>query len=176
MNIEQKNQVVHRCTEVIRKAESLYNFKFGAVAISFKLKGRCAGRAIGRNLSTATPSFEIQLNLEALELDWNNMMDDTIPHEIAHLVCFKFPKLGNHHNRGWARVCIALGGDGSRTHSLKLTPGRKTRKFLYLADCGTEVTLSSVIHNKLQRGQQNFRILRATGGRIFKTGLLREVA
>jgi predicted SprT family Zn-dependent metalloprotease len=39
------------------------------------------------------------------------MLEDTVPHEIAHFVC-QVKGLGKNHDEGWRKVCRELGGNG----------------------------------------------------------------
>jgi len=116
-------------------------------AIRFDLRGNAAGQA-GKKGNALTLRF----NVEAIELDWNDMFNDTIPHEVAHLVTYQKPGLGKNHNRGWQRVAIALGSTGNRTHELKLTPGRTSVKYKYVLPSGKELMLGAIRHKRIQNG------------------------
>lgn len=92
--------------ECVDKAVGIFNLpEIRNVEISYDLKGQTAGYAIRRN-----NSFYLKFNKSALEIDFKDMSENTIPHEVAHIVCMANPKLGNGHNRGWKNVCVRLGG------------------------------------------------------------------
>lgn len=167
--IEEKTQ------DIINKAEELFNVDLGYVDIRFDIKGRIAGQARWTNVRgkgvvngiwigpTAT-NLILRYNQEAFVKDWDMMFNDTIPHEVAHLVCAVNPLLGNNHNSDWQAIDLALGGSGETYHKLQLTPGRATKRFIYTATCGTEANLSHVLHTRIQKGQ--VRMLRSTRGKI----------
>ena len=163
--------------ECLEDADRKYNTSLaGNVDIRFKLRGSCAARAgCKRNRITLEASdYYLNFNVEAMELDWKNMVADTIPHEVAHLVTYARPELGKNHNYGWRNVAISLGSTGERCHNLSLTPGRVTNKFKYKASCGTVVTVGATVHNRLQKGQH--RVISNTGGKLRKEHFIGQVA
>lgn len=153
--------------DVINLAQDIYDVDLGYVDIDMSLKGRIAGKAqwkYNRALQISH-SFMLRFNQEAFTKDWDMMFNDTIPHEVAHLVCAANPRIGDNHNEGWRRCCVRLGGSGETYHKLQLTPGRKTKRFIYTATCGTDIELSHVLHNKIQ-AKVHSRTVRATGGKV----------
>jgi len=113
------------------------------------LRGRAAGQACYNRESEVA---DIRLNLEAAKLDMRHMLEDTIPHEVAHIIAFH-NGTDRGHGRVWRSICIDLGGSGERCHSIGLTPARKVNRFKYITSNGGEVVLTSVRHNKLQCGK-----------------------
>ena len=166
MSADQIAQATKRINDVWKQACEMYNITHKIEDISFNLRGKSAGTAHARinRLTREAWDFRLRFNQEAFCLDWEGMMNDTIPHEVAHLVCYARPDLGNNHNSGWKRVTRSLGGSGDRCHRLKLTPARRTVTHWYRATCGTVVPVSSVMHGKIQRGST--RIIRRTKGLI----------
>lgn len=71
----------------------------------------CAGVLRGNR---DKPLVLVRLNKLAIEQNLSVMLDDVIPHEIAHIVCDFRPQHGHSHNHdeGWAEVCRRLGGTG----------------------------------------------------------------
>jgi len=149
-------------SRVLAQAEKLYGVKISPT-VSFNLRGRVAGWAgctLCRVTRTAS-NFRLRFNCELIEgKHFDDMVNNTVPHEIAHLVCYARPDLGSKHDAGWQRVCIALGGDGQRCHTYEVSP--KGGGFTYRATCGTVITVSRQIHNKIQQGQG--RVLKKTRG------------
>lgn len=149
---------------VLAQAEKLYGVKISPT-VSFNLRGRVAGWAgctLCRVTRTAS-NFRLRFNCELIEgKHFDDMVNNTVPHEIAHLVCYARPDLGSKHDAGWQRVCLALGGDGKRCHTYEVSP--KGGGFTYRATCGTVITVSRQIHNKIQMGQG--RVLKKTRGRV----------
>lgn len=132
--------------------------------VSFNLRGRAAGIASCRmcRITRRASDFKVRYNPHFIQGEhFQDMLDNTVPHEIAHLVTYMRPDLGHKHDAGWRRICLALGGNGLRCHAYDVPV---TNGFTYRASCGTLITVSKVIHNKIQMGQS--RRLKKTGGRI----------
>jgi predicted SprT family Zn-dependent metalloprotease len=156
------DQVLARCKEIIDLANRMFNLNMTPV-ISFNLRGATAGTAQWRTLNGKIVETKIRFNRDMIMGDgFNHIFNDTIPHEIAHLVCGYLPNLGNGHDRGWQNVCTRLGGKAQRCHTEAVSYAHGS--FVYVATCGTRVTVSKIIHNKIQRGQG--RSLRTTGGKV----------
>jgi hypothetical protein len=60
------------------------------------------------------PLVLVRINKSAIEQNLQAVLDDVIPHELAHIVCDFRPQHGHSHNHdaGWAKVCKRLGGTG----------------------------------------------------------------
>jgi SprT protein len=132
--------------------------------VSFNLRGRAAGIASCRmcRITHRASDFKVRYNPHFIQGEhFQDMLDNTVPHEIAHLVTYMRPDLGRKHDAGWRRICLALGGNGLRCHAYDVPV---TNGFTYRASCGTLITVSKVIHNKIQMGQS--RRLKKTGGRV----------
>ena len=149
---------------VLAQADKLYGVKISPT-VSFNLRGRVAGWAgctLCRVTRTAS-NFRLRFNCELIEgKHFDDIVNNTVPHEVAHLVCYARPDLGSKHDAGWQRVCLALGGDGKRCHTYEVSP--RGGGFTYRATCGTVITVSRQIHNKIQMGQG--RVLKKTRGRV----------
>lgn len=172
-----KNQIETKIKEVIALAERLYGFDitFEELNITYHAKGKAAGYAWYKGFQGAR-QYGLKFSSEAASINMADMLEDTIPHEVAHLVNFALPHTGKDHNQGWKRVCIALGGTGERCYDgskMVLTPAKISRKWLYKASCGTEVELSTKMHNQIQRGST--RSLRRTGGQIASIHLVGQI-
>jgi SprT protein len=155
----------NKTREVLARAKELYGVDINPT-ISFNLRGRVAGWA-GCKLCrlTATRNYTLRYNRGLIDGNhFDDMMNETVPHEVAHLVCYARPELGRKHDGGWRRVCLALGGNGNTRHDYDVTYAHGG--YTYRATCGTEVTVSKIIHGRIQAGQS--RTLRRTGGRLDK--------
>ena len=166
MSKEQENQINNKLNEVLALAKQLYGFTPRNLTIKYKSKGIAAGSA---SFNHRTDKMGLMFSLEALEKDPNELLNETIPHEVAHLVCYNDRSLGRHHDFGWRQVCRKLGGNAERCHTVRLTPGRIFKKFLYVSTCGTELEVSSVVHNRIQKGSRNYK-LRSTNGKLLASG------
>lgn len=123
------------------------------VNVRCDVKGRVAGWAIKKSATR----YEMRFNREAIEKYTDKMVKDTVPHEIAHIVCYVKPSLGSSHDAGWKAVCRALGGDDSRTHHMKLTPGKAVNKHIYMVD-GLKVQVGPKVHKAIQTGARSYHV------------------
>ena len=143
-------QVRAKCADVVAKAKALYGVDLNKVAISFDLKGRVAGWAQHRY-----GSYKVRFNHDMITRGdaeaLRGMIEDTVPHELAHIVCYMRRELGKNHDHGWVRVCIALGGTGKRTHDTEVVYG-KGITYEYVTDRGCKVRMGERHHNAVLRG------------------------
>jgi predicted SprT family Zn-dependent metalloprotease len=164
--------------ECIQKARTKYGVTLADVDVRFDIRGhRIAGQA-GHRYGT----FFLRFHPVACEQHLQEMLDEVVPHEVAHLVCYEKPLLGRKHNWGWKNVCIGLGGTGSRTHTLnlggpsmqdKLEAHKSRRPFIYLDSKGTERPVTSQLHKSIQFKGKAY-IYRDNKGRIDRTCFLRD--
>ena len=142
------------------------------VRIRYDIKGQCAGQAIERN-----GVYQLRFNPEAI-LNYNeDMTKDTIPHEVAHLVCFARPDLGKDHDFGWKRVCRQLGGDDSRTHDMTLTKAKHKTIWRYEYNVDGEVVMVGPKHHKhIQQSIASKIVSRKSGKRILRSHFVRAFA
>lgn len=164
--------------ECIQKARTKYGVTLADVDVRFDIRGhRIAGQA-GHRYGT----FFLRFHPVACEQHLQEMLDEVVPHEVAHLVCYESPMLGRKHNWGWKNVCIALGGTGSRTHTLNLggpTQSERLQKhldrrpFVYRDSQGTERKVTSQCHKAMQLKGKVY-IYRDNRGRIDRSCFLRD--
>jgi predicted SprT family Zn-dependent metalloprotease len=110
-------------------------------------------------LTRKATQFSLRFNCELIQGEhFDDMMSNTVPHEVAHLVCYARPELGRKHDAGWKRVCVALGGNGKRTHNYDVVV---RGRFDYITDKGNKVSVTKKYHNYVQMG----------GSLTFKKGL-----
>lgn len=144
--------MTERTQEVLKKAEALYGVKINPT-IAYDLRGRVAGFASCKYcaITRQAKDFSLRYNRDIIQGDhFDDMMNLTVPHEVAHLIGFSKPELGaKGHNMAWKRICIALGGDGKRTHSYDVVvKGR----WDYITDRGNKVSVTKKYHAYVQAG------------------------
>lgn len=149
-----------KAQEVFTAATEQYYITFGDVNIDFNMRGRVAGRA---------NKYRLCFNVEIAILNFEVFCNEVVPHEIAHVVCRRHPNLGHGHNHGWQRVCLSLGGSGSTKHDMECNYAHGS--FLYRSTGGKEVDVSTVRHNRIQRGTE-YRVRGV--GRINADGWIRS--
>ena len=143
-----QQQIVDKCKAIFAKATELYGLNFDNVGIRFDLKGRAAGMACRRG-----GHMYMRFNRDMLTRDaFDHVINDTVPHEIAHIICFMNPQLGRNHDSGWTRVCRTLGGNGERCHSEEVVFGKGTT-YEYITDRGHTVRMSDKHHAMVQAGR-----------------------
>ena len=118
------------------------------VQIRMDIRGyRCAGQAIKKGFQ-----FSLRFHPDAIEKHYDDMVANTIPHEVAHTVCQMLPRLGKNHDAGWKRVCRALGGDDSRTHDMTFGEKPQRTQHWYKTSTGHLLDVGPQRHRKLQSG------------------------
>jgi predicted SprT family Zn-dependent metalloprotease len=157
-------QVIKKCHEVMDKANSLYGIDLKSkVDIRFDLTGSYAGFA-GINKGQIYLRFNVDM---LVGKSFNFILNDTVPHEIAHLMCFINPKLGGNHDRGWKSVCINLGGNGQRCHTEPVLASKTQTKFVYTSTNGLKVPVTAKVHDRIQLNSEVYIVNK--GGRLDKT-------
>lgn len=146
------------------------------ISVNCDLRGRAAGKVEVVRHRQQLQSARLRLNLEAARLDWRQMVDETIPHEVAHLVVMSLPRQFDQqpHGHDWQQVCRALGGQGAVRHQLPLARARQPRLWHYRDSHGVGHHLTSIRHHRLQRGQR-YQVL-ASGAWLDASGLVGPVA
>lgn len=99
----------------------------------------------------------VYLNLPLMERNESNFLNDTIPHEVAHLVAnaIKAQKriVEGAHGKTWKRVMSQVYGlNPTRCHQYDTSGvGRNVKKYRYVCSC-QKFSLGSTRHNKIQNG------------------------
>jgi predicted SprT family Zn-dependent metalloprotease len=167
-------QLITEATQkCLNKAQELYGVDLSGVRILFNLNGRAMGQArykINR-ITREASDLQLRFNLRMCAEDMNDAIMDTVPHEVAHIVCAVNPRLGANHNPGWRNVCLQLGGTGKTYHDQEVIYA-KGKTYAYTASCGKLVNLSEQRHKKVQRGA-TLRL--KSGGTISKASVYRVV-
>jgi SprT protein len=153
---QQIEQIKAKVQQCIRQAEQKFGITMPQVDVRFDLKGRAAGMA-GMIRRMSGNQFYLRFNIQHIQLGgktYDHILNDTVPHEVAHTVCQAFPSLGKNHDAGWKRVCVALGGNGLRCYSEEDAPEAvaQQRPWVYITTTGHEVRVTKVIHSKIQQG------------------------
>jgi SprT protein len=150
---QQQQQIRDRVAQCIALAEQKFGISMPTVDVRFDLRGRAAGMACMRG-----NQFFLRFNVNHMKLGgktWEHLLNETVPHEVAHTVCQAFPLMGRRHDAGWRRVCIALGGNGSRCYSAEDAPEAiaQQRPYVYTTTAGRKCPVSAAIHKRIQAGR-----------------------
>lgn len=111
--------------------------------LDFTLKGGVAGQAFRRNA--------LRFNLYHLRYHTEEMINQTVPHEVAHLIVYaNFPQ-AKPHGREWKEIMRLLGALPERCHSY--SSDIRTKKWKYTCACNTIRFLSTRRHNQIQKNK-----------------------
>jgi predicted SprT family Zn-dependent metalloprotease len=136
---------------MVTLGQRLYGVDLSRVEISFDLRGRAAGYAHWTG-SGPNARHKVRFNRDMLTREaFDHVLNDTVPHEYAHIICAIDPRLGRNHNEGWARVCRAMGGGGARCHNEEVVHG-KGYTYEYVTDRGHKVRVGDKHHRYIQAG------------------------
>jgi SprT protein len=140
-------QVRDRVAQLIARYEAAHpGQKVPAIDIRFDLRGRAAGWAGQRGWN-----YFMRFNTDMMQNQgWDHMINDTVPHELAHIICFAN---GSDRGHGWAwrRTCQWLGGSGERCHREAVVYA-KGETYVYTTSTGHTVNLSVQRHRRVQSG------------------------
>ena len=151
--------------ENARRLFSEFDLHIGTqVPVVFVARGRAAGMCKWRRTASGIFQYNLEFNINAIMKEWDDMVNDTVPHEIAHIVDHVIHGKSHGHGYQWKAIARRLGCSGDRCHSYEIEKARKTTKIQYVASCGTEIWLTKRIHNQVQNGQ--VRIISRTRGKI----------
>lgn len=127
---QQETAINAKVAEVLAKLSDRLNKPLKVPLIRYDLKGSVAGKANAR---------ELWLNLELLNTEWDDMLNNTLPHELAHVVVRQV--WGNEpkgHGHEWQMIMRMLGLTPTRCHSYEYKPARvHSRDHKYECDCRT---------------------------------------
>lgn len=104
-----------------------------------------------------TRSNVVYLNLPLMMRNEKDFLEDTIPHEVAHLVAraiqVKSGRVEGAHGKTWKAVMSRVYGlNPVRCHSYEVSGiGRKTKTYKYICSC-KKFEVGSVRHNKMMKG------------------------
>lgn len=170
---EQKQQILDKIKACFDKADAHYKRTLKRpTQVLFDLNGGAAGRAYP---NTHVLRFNPHLALR----DWNDMVNDTVPHECAHLIDYeinnkleeqmlaraaalearmfgrrrKMPKR-DIHGDSWKAVMRVLGVVPKRCHNIDTTGiVRRKSRHDYKCACGATLVVGAKHHNAILRGR-----------------------
>lgn len=148
-----QQQVIEKTQSYFDMANELFGVNKEEVKISFDLKGRAAGMyRVTRRLGFC--KREIRYNTFIFSKYYDDNLNNTIPHEVAHYVSDLIYGLKNikPHGKEWKAVMHAFGADDSVTADYDLSgiPLKKQSLYTYQCSC-REHQLTSIRHNKINK-------------------------
>jgi SprT protein len=148
LSLEQ--QVRERTLELIETARQRYQVAIRDPELRFDLKGKAAGMVVfrpGRNPL-------VRYNQKILSDNTKAFIQQTIPHEVAHLIARRrYGKGIKPHGPEWQGIMQDFGAEPKRCHNFTVSNirSRRMRYFPYRCDCRAH-QLSTIRHNRSQRG------------------------
>lgn len=144
---DRAHQVQTKITQLINQYQTKTGQILPKIQVRFDLRGRSAGVAGQRG-----GQYYMRFNKDMmLNQGWDHLITDTVPHELAHIICF-----ANGSDRGhgvfWKRTCIELGGNGERCHKEEVTYANGNT-YVYTTSTGRTINLSVTKHRRIQQGQ-----------------------
>ena len=157
LTLSQKSEIYTRVDHFVAIANEEYHRELEGPHVRFDKRGSCGGTA-DSNLN------ELNFNAKLMLENWDEYINQIIPHEVAHLVknaVYGTSRKGammRSHGGYWAYIMRVFGVNPDRTHDMDVgNVAQPKRKFLYECPCcKTEFILSSVKHNKLVRGTKRY--------------------
>jgi len=151
---QQQDQVRDATLACLRRAGEIFQIEFEPVPVSFDLIGRAAGM-----YRTGCGERVIRYNPYLFAKYFDNNLDITVPHEVAHYIADRLYGLRNIRAHGveWKSVMRALGAEPRATgrYDLEGIPVRRQQRFSYRCECNTH-QLSTARHNRIRRGQATY--------------------
>lgn len=155
--VDLQQRVLTKTNQCITLIEQTYGFKFSKIIrIRFDIRGaRIAGQAVLND-------FVMRINPAFLVAHPDKMIEETIPHELAHLAIHEIYYLGKNqvvdaHGYEWKQMMRKIGADDSRTHDLEIDSKHAIHKTKYgykCSVCSAPIPVGSKIHTNIQRGKQ----------------------
>lgn len=126
---------------------------FPCPRLAFDLRGRGAGMAVYQPRKRMAEPDLIRLNLRLLQEHPQEMIEETIPHELAHIVAHRlFGARIKPHGPQWRAVMLAFGKTPEVQHRMPVEPSRRLRRYRYFCACPAGVELTSIRHKRARRG------------------------
>lgn len=154
-------QIRRRTAELLRRAAPLcaaHRARVPEPVLLFDLRGQAAGQAIWRRPQRPLLRF----NLDIARRHAADFLEQTVAHEVAHLVTAACHRRARPHGAEWRAVMIHLGiAEPNRCHDYALDESqiRRQRRWAYACACSVH-ELSTTRHNRVQADQARYHCRR----------------
>jgi SprT protein len=117
----------------------------------FDLRGMNAGEFVAGRRRYGGPC--IRINRDLLQRYPQHMIQQVLPHEVAHYVVWVLHRRRTEpHGREWRAVMDFFGKPASVSHRMEVQPARRVRKHAFRCGCPTNPQYSSVLLKRHLRG------------------------
>lgn len=152
----QKNKVDTAVQDCIFMAEELFGKGVVIPEVRYDLVGKAAGQAVYDRSRWGNPIHLIRVNPVFLNENEEYIINQTVPHEMAHVVVNQFYKdrgiSVRGHGEEWKRVMRHFGLPPNRCHSLDVSTIRALRGGVeYHFECGCVGQVYKLTKNKYTR-------------------------
>ncbi|MBB1425934.1 SprT family zinc-dependent metalloprotease [Shewanella sp. SG44-2] len=130
-------------------AEQHFKRQFPRPSVDFSLRGKSAGTA---HLQTNKLRFNPVLLAENHDI----FINEVVPHEISHLLCFHLFGKVKPHGKEWQSVMLTTFKITPKTTHQLNTQSVSGQQFEYFCGCGS-INLTIRRHNRIVRGQTQYR-------------------
>ena len=155
---DDKKEIQARVENLVALANFTHDLGMEYPKITYDLKGTTAGQAFYYE-------NKLRLNSIALKNYRDHFIDQTVGHEVAHLVAFQ--KNGGDikpHGYEWRNIMRMYKLPPDRCHTYDLPSARGGGKKNYVCvSCGKDYKIGPIKHNKVLRGKQRLRCTRCHG-------------
>ena len=142
---------VQHCIDTINHTFTLH---IPAIHVDFDLKGRVAGCFEMKN-----HHYRIRFNAEILVNNFQQSLQQTVPHEAAHYITYKIYGRRNirPHGQQWREIMHILDAPAEIYHQFAVDPAtiRRQQRYLYKCSCKSH-ELSATRHNRINRDKQSY--------------------
>lgn len=154
-NLKEFRVYVKDCLDYANSLYDIYSKINTDIDIAFFTDSNLGGTASWKKRNNVF-YYKLRFNSYMINTSYEKMKTETIPHEVAHFVCYVlYPGRNIAHGSIWQDICIKLGGTGDRYHSMD-TPIKK-KYFVYNVN-GVKTLLKESDHKKAQKSFTNVYI------------------
>jgi SprT protein len=149
VNPELHQQAIDTIENVINKARLYFGSHFEYPELSYRLKGKVAGKAY-------LQQWQIRLNPILFNENRTEFLNEVIAHEIAHLITYKQFGRVKPHGVEWRSVMQRVFGLSANTTHQFSVASVQGKQFAYRCLCSAH-QLTIRRHNKIIRHQATYR-------------------
>ncbi len=156
LNAQQITIIEERVNHCLGLAEQKFQRKIPSPQLKFDLRGAAAGQFRG-----SKNQAELRFNSQLFSLYFDDNLEHTVPHEVAHYVVFQLFIRGKirsrvrPHGSEWKAVMHLFGVPAEVRHQYDVSQMqvRRERRVLYQCGC-QEHRIAMRTHRKMVQGQQ----------------------